>query len=153
MILNRTALYVQKPLKSCQNWSKSKPLQCFWSQMSSDIYARKVSIKKFLEKLWETYVSKTSRKKSLCNQKLLKKPLKLVQANKHSLKLVQGNFKKILWNFFKQNIDKEMSGNLCKQKILKEILKNLCGKNIVFCAKVLWRLNKLVEFMPLQLGF
>ena len=70
VILNRTALYVQKPLKSCQNWSKSKPLQCFWSQMSSDIYARKVSIKIFLEKLLETYVSKTSRKKSLRKQKL-----------------------------------------------------------------------------------
>ena len=58
--------------------------------MSSDIYARKVSIKKLLEKLLETYVSKTSRKKSLCNQKLLKKPLKLVPAKKNPLKLVQG---------------------------------------------------------------
>ena len=58
--------------------------------MSSDIYARKVSIKKFLEKLLETYVSKTSRKKSLCKQKLLKKPLKLVRAKKNPLKLMQG---------------------------------------------------------------
>ena len=57
--------------------------------MSSDIYARKVSIKKFLEKLLETYVSKTSRKKSLCKQKLFKKPLKLLGAKKITLKLVQ----------------------------------------------------------------
>ena len=88
VILNRTALYVQKPLKSCQNWSKSKPLQCFWSQMSSDIYARKVSIKKFLEKLLETYVSKTSRKKSLCMQKLLKKTFETCASKKNPLKLV-----------------------------------------------------------------
>ena len=58
--------------------------------MSSDIFARKVSIKKFLEtfaskrfkkKFLETYVSKTSRKKYLCKQKVFKKnPLKFVQA-------------------------------------------------------------------------
>ena len=77
--------------------------------MSSDIYARKVSIKKFLEKLLETYVSKTSRKKSLCKQKLLKKnfetcaskknPLKLMQgrnSKKNPLKLVQGKISGIL---------------------------------------------------------
>ena len=77
--------------------------------MSSDIYARKVSIKKFLEKLLETYVSKTSRKKSLCKQKLFKKtfetsaskrnPLKLMKgrnSKKNPLKLVQGKISGIL---------------------------------------------------------
>ena len=113
VILNRTALYVQKPLKSCQNWSKSKPLQCFWSQMSSDIYARKVSIKKFLEKSLETYVSKTSRKKSLCKQKLLKKPLKLVRA------------KKILWNLCKEEIQKKKSFETCARKNFWDFKKNV----------------------------
>ena len=94
VILNRTALYVQKPLKSCQNWSKSKPLQCFWNQMSSDIYARKVSIKKFLEKSLETYVSKTSRKKSLCKQKLLKKLWNLCEQKKSFETYARKKFKK-----------------------------------------------------------
>ena len=61
--------------------------------MSSDIYARKVSIKKFLEKLLETYVSKTSRKKSLCKQKLFKKNFETYarkKLKKNPLKLVQG---------------------------------------------------------------
>jgi hypothetical protein len=58
--------------------------------MSSDIYASKVSIKKFLEKLLETYVSKTSRKKSLCKQKLLKKTFETCASKKNPLKLMQG---------------------------------------------------------------
>ena len=58
--------------------------------MSSDIYARKVSIKKFLEKLLETYVSKTSRKKSLCKQKLFKKTFETCASKKNPLKLMQG---------------------------------------------------------------
>ena len=63
--------------------------------MSSDIYARKVSIKKFLEKLLETYVSKTSRKKSLCKQKLFKKTFETCASKKNPLKLMQGrNLKK-----------------------------------------------------------
>ena len=64
--------------------------------MSSDIYARKVSIKKFLEKLLETYVSKISRKKSLCKQKLLKKTFETCASKKNPLKLVQGKVSGIL---------------------------------------------------------
>ena len=63
--------------------------------MSSDIYASKVSIKKFLEKLLETYVSKTSRKKSLCKQKIKKKTFETCASKKNPLKLMQGrNLKK-----------------------------------------------------------
>ena len=81
--------------------------------MSSDIYARKVSIKKFLEKLLETYVSKTSRKKSLCKQKLLKKTFETCASKKKSLetyarkKLKKKSFetcaRKNFWDF-KKNV-------------------------------------------------
>ena len=69
--------------------------------MLSDIYASKVSIKKFLEKLLETYVSKTSRKKYLCKQKLLKKTFETCACKeeikkKNPLKLVQGKISGIL---------------------------------------------------------
>ena len=83
--------------------------------MSSDIYARKVSIKKLLEtfackrfknKFLETYVSKTSRKKSLCKQKLLKKNFETCASKK-----------KILWNLCKEEIQK------------KDTLKLVQGKN------------------------
>ena len=73
--------------------------------MSSDIYEGKVSIKKFLEKLLETYVSKTSRKKSLCKQKLFKKTFETCAS------------KKILWNLCKEEIQKENPLKLVQGKI------------------------------------
>ena len=63
-----------------------------------EICVRKVTIKKFLEtfaskrfkkKFLETHVSKTFKKKSMCKQKHFKKTLKLLQAKRITLKLVQ----------------------------------------------------------------
>ena len=71
--------------------------------MSSDIYARKVSINKLLEKFLETYVSKTSRKKSLCKQKLKKKTFETCARKKFKKKSFETCARKNFWDF-KKNV-------------------------------------------------
>ena len=94
-ILNRTALYVQKPLKSCQNLIKK---QTFTVLLKPNViwYLCKESINKEIPwKIIRNLCEQNIQKEIFVQAKTFKKTFETCASKKNPLKLMQGrNFKK-----------------------------------------------------------